>query len=157
LFPPDAVGDPFSQVHDFEPGIAPSGLFWTIPIAFSAIDVDPGSGQARLHADNVAVTDFHNFFIAVGLSQPPPSPLPSHVSFDVRWPGSGNRQKIRDDTFGFTGQYVTSATTISFTASNDGSGVIYSSDPGGQYNPTVDQGGAGSPAVGHERNGVFFH
>jgi hypothetical protein len=155
LFPTDAVGDPFSQVNDFEPGIASSGLFWTIPIASSAIDVHPGSGRARLHSANVAVTDYHDFFNAVFGGDR--TPLPSHVSFDVRWPGHGDRQKIRDETFGFTGQYVTSATTISFTASNDGSGVIYSSDPNGQYNPTVDQGGAGSPAVGHERNGVFFH
>jgi hypothetical protein len=157
LFPPDAVGDLTQQVHDFEPGIAPSGLFWTIPIASSAISVDPGIGQARLHADNVAVTDFHNALIAIGLQPPPPEPLPSHVSFDVRWSGGGHRQKIRDQTFGFTGQYVAGPSTISFTASNDGGGVIYSSDPGGQYNPTVDEGGAGLAAVGHERNGVFFH
>ena len=158
MFPPDAVGDLTQQLHDFEPGIAPSGLFWTIPIASSAIEVDPGSGRARLHADNVAVTDFHNALIAIGVSPPPPDPLPSRVSFDVRWPGGGDRQKIRDDTLGFfTGQYVASATTIRFTALNDGGDVIYTSDPGGQYNPTVDQGGAGLPAVGHERNGIFFH
>jgi hypothetical protein len=156
LFPPDAVGDLTQQVHDFEPGIAPSGLFWTIPIAPWAIDVDPGRGRARLHADRVPVTDYHNFLIAVGLAEPPPSPLPSHVSFDVRWSGDGDRQAIRDETFGFTGHYVTGAGTISFTASNDRGGVIYRSDPDGQYNPTVDQGGAGPPAVGHERNGVFF-
>ena len=154
MYPPDAVGDPFSQVHDFEPGIAPSGLFWTIPIAPSAIDVDPGSGRARLHAKNVPVTDYHDFINAVFGGGP--TPLPSHVSFDVRWPGNGDRRKIRDGTFGFTGHYVTSATSINFTASNNGSDVIYTSDPEGQYNPTVDQGGAGSPAVGHERNGVFF-
>jgi hypothetical protein len=79
------------------------------------------------------------------------------VSFDVRWVGGGARQKIRDHTFGFVGHYVTGPAMITFTASNDRSGVIYSSEPAGQYNPTVDQGGAGSPAVGHERNGVFFH
>jgi hypothetical protein len=125
-------------------------LFWTIPIASSAIDVDPGSGNARLHAEDVPVTDFHNFLIAVGLSQPPPVPLPSHVSFDVRWSGTGTRQKIRDETFGFTGHYVNSNATISFTASNDGGDVIYSSVATGQYN-------VGQPGVGHERNGVFFH
>jgi hypothetical protein len=86
-----------------------------------------------------------------------PAPLPSHVSFDVRWPGDGGRQKVRDETFGFTGQFVTSSTTIRFTASDDGSGVVYTSEPGGQYNPGTDVGGAGPPAVGHERNGVFFH
>jgi hypothetical protein len=103
----------------------------------------------------VRVSDYHdggNALFGGG-----PAPLPSHVSFDVCWPGNGDRQKIRDEAYGFTGHYVTSPTTISFTASNDGSGVVYSSDPGGQYNPTVEQGGAGSPAVGHERNGVFFH
>ena len=150
MFPPGAVGDPTKQVHDFEPGIAQSGLFWTISVAPSAIDVSPGRGRARLHADNLPVTDFHNLFIAVGLSEPPPSPLPSHVSFDVRWSGNGTRQVIRDKTFGFTGHYVNCNATISFTASNDGGDVIYSSDAAGQYN-------VGQPGVGHERNGVFFH
>jgi hypothetical protein len=117
-------------------------------IAPSAIDVDPGSGRARLRAATVPVTDYHDFFNAVlGAG---PTPLPSHVSFDVRWQGKGGRQEIRDETFGFTGHYVTSATTISFRASNDGSAVSYTPDPSGQYN-------VGSPAVGHERNGVFFH
>ena len=117
MFPPDAVGDLSQQVHDFEPGIAPSGLFRTIPVASLAISVDPGSGHARLHADDVVVTDFHNALIAIGL-QPPAAPLPSHVSFDVRWSGGGHRQKVRDETFGFTGQYVAGPSTVSFTASN---------------------------------------
>lgn len=155
MFDTDAVGDPSHQHHDFEPGIAPSGLFWTIPIASSAIDVDPGSGRARLTAREVSVPDYHDFFNAILGGGP--APVPSHVSFDVRWPGHGERRRIRDETFGFTGHYVTSATTISFTASNDGSGVSYTSDPEGQYNPTVEEFGAGPPAVGHERNGVFFH
>ena len=71
------------------------------------------------------------------------------MSFDVRWPGNGDRQNIRDTTFGFTGHYVASAVTISFAASNDRSDVIYTSNSGGQTN-------VGSPGVGHERNGVFF-
>jgi hypothetical protein len=149
LYDKDAVGDPNQQFHDFEPGIAPSGLFWTIPIAASAIDVDPGRGRARLHADNVRVGDYGNFFNAIA---PGYVPTPSHVSFDVRWPGDGDRQKIRDEMFGFTGQYVASATTISFTAFNDGGHVVYSSLPHGQHPPA----GATSPAVGHERNGRFF-
>ena len=52
--------------------------------------------------------------------------------------------------------YLAGATgAIGFTASRDG-GVIYKSHPAGQYNPTVKQGGAAPPALGHERNGVFF-
>jgi hypothetical protein len=155
LFRTGAVGDPTHQLHDFEPGIAPSGLFWTIPITPAAVEVDPGSGRARLRATNVRVSDYQNIINAIFGGGPPP--LPSHVSFDVRWAGGGSRQKIRDQEFGFVGHYVPGPATITFTASNDVGDVIYSSDPAGQFNPTPDQGGAGSPAVGHERNGVFFH
>ena len=72
------------------------------------------------------------------------------MSFDVRWSGTGTRQKIRDENFRFAGHYVNCNATISFTASNDGGDVIYSSDAAGQTN-------VGQPGVGHERNGVFFH
>jgi hypothetical protein len=79
------------------------------------------------------------------------------VSFDVRWHGQGRRQTIHDDTFGFQGSYISGPATINFTASQDGKRIVYKSDPRRQYNPTVKQGGAGTPAVGHERNGRFFH
>jgi hypothetical protein len=102
---------------------------------------------------HVAVPDFHDFGSAIS---PNPASIPSHVSFDVRWPGGRERQRIRDEEFGFVGNYVTSPTSISFTASNDHGGVVYASDPAGQFNPTVAQLGAGSPAVGVERNGRFF-
>jgi hypothetical protein len=102
---------------------------------------------------NVPVGDYHDFFKAIA---PDATSVPSHVSFDVRWPGHGDRQKIRDTAYRFTGTYVTSATTISFTASNDHTGVVYTSDPRGQFNPSLAQLGAGSPAVGIERNGRFF-
>jgi hypothetical protein len=102
----------------------------------------------------VPVTDYHDFFNAVAGGGP--APVPAHVSFDCRWAGHGEVQRISDETFGFEGRYVTGEATISFTASNDGDEVVYASDAARQYNPTPEQGGAGSPAVGHERNGVFF-
>ncbi len=138
------------QVHDFEPGIEPSGLFWPIPISRSAIDVDPGSGRARLHAEGVQVLDFVDFGSAVSGG----TGTPSVVSFDVRWAGGGERQKIRDETFGFVGEYVSGPATISFSAALATTGaVLFESDPEGQSN----DGLSGVPAVGHERNGVFFH
>jgi cytochrome oxidase Cu insertion factor (SCO1/SenC/PrrC family) len=149
-----AVDDPNSlQLHDFEPGIAPSGLFWTIPFPPGQIDADPISGRARMRGVQVAVADYHDFFSAIA---PNPSSIPSRVSFDVSWLGGGVKQTFRDDQVGFVGTYVPGPTSVSFTASNDHSGVVYTSDPDGQFNPTFDQLGAGSPAVGYERNGKFF-
>lgn len=107
-----------------------------------------------MHASNVRLPDYHDILNAIGGGGP--KPVPSHVSFDVRWHGRGHHRTIRDTRFGFEGRYVTGKTTVAFTASQDGGGVIYRSDPAGQYHPTVKQGGAGSPAVGRERNGAFF-
>ena len=154
MYDPGAVGDPSHQRHDWEPGIRPSGLFWTIPIPLASISFDTADGRARFRARNVRVNDYHDILNAVLGGGP--KPLPSHVSFDVRWHGHGRRRRIRDRTFGFAGDYVTGRTTVSFTASDDGAGVVYRSDPVGQYNPTVKQGGAGPPAVGNQRNGIFF-
>jgi len=139
------VGDPSVQVHDFEPGIKPSGLFWTIPVPPSAATVDPNTGTARFRMQNVAVPDFHDFFNAIS---PFPSTLPGHVSFDVRWSGGGEPTQISDPVFGFEGVYVGGDATILFRASDDTRrGVIFTSNPG---QTTVSAG------VGRERNGVFF-
>jgi hypothetical protein len=148
------VGDPTQQHHDWEPGIADSGLAWTIPIPASALDVDPGTGEARLRMSNVPTPDFHDGFSAILGGGP--DPIPGHVSFDVRWAGHGDVQRVNDDVYGFTGRFVTGPATISFTAKNDGDDVVYTSDPDDQYNPGPEEFGAGSPAVGHERNGIFF-
>ena len=101
------------------------------------------------------VSDYHDFFNAVLGGGP--TPVRSRVSFDVRWAGHGPRQTVHDDVFGFVGAYVTGPATITFEAETDHNKVTYRSDKAGQYNPGPDQGGAGSPAVGIERNGVFFH
>jgi len=139
------VGD---QVHDFEPGIAPSGLFWTVPVPPSAVSINPGRGRARFQMDNVAVPDFHDFFNAIGFADPAIPTLPSHVSFDVEWHGGGERLKVRDTTFDFGGSFVSVEASVTFSATNDGTGVTYTSVADGQT--TVSAG------VGHEQNGAFF-
>jgi hypothetical protein len=118
------------------------------------LDVDPGTGEARLVGRNLAVPDFHDGFSAIFGGGP--EPIPGHVSFDCRWAGHGDVQRVRDDAFDFAGRFVSGPATISFTASNDGDDVVYTADPAGQYNPGPEENGAGSPAVGHERNGIFF-
>ncbi len=140
------MGDPSHQVHDWEPGIRPSGLFWTIPITPSAITVNPITGTATLKATDLAVPDYGNFFNAISPA-PDPAPAPSHVSFEVTWPGHGEVSEIDDDGFDFSGRYIVSDATIAFTARKDGADFTYQSNPGGQI--SFDAG------VGRERNGIF--
>jgi hypothetical protein len=140
------VGDPTQQVHDWEPGIADNGLFWTIPIAPGWVEVDPATGTARFVGRNVPISDFHDFFNAVGGGPA----VPSRVDFDVRWEATGPSQHIADTTFGFVGDFRPAAATIAFTATQNKSGVVYRSDPDltGQFNPAA-------AVVGTERNGRF--
>lgn len=141
------MGDPFQdQVHDWEPGILPSGLFWTIPINPSAIIVNPQTGSATLRVNDLAVPDFHDFFNSISPS-PHPAPVPSHVSFEVTWPGHGTVKEVDDPDYDFSGRFVVSDAKISFTARNDGAGVVYRSNPEGQISFDA--------AVGRERNGIF--
>jgi hypothetical protein len=146
------VADPTHQRHDWEPGIADSGLFWTTPISPGSIKADPSTGRARFRVEALKIGDYHDFFSAVSGA----TPLPSRVSFDVVWAGGGSPVHLSDSTFGFVGDFVPGPATISFVAADDGSGVTYWSDADGQYNPTLEQAGAGDPAVGTERNGRFF-
>ena len=94
------------------------------------------------------VPDFGNFFNAIS-PMPDPPPVPSKVSFEVRWEGGGDVQEIEDATFGFRGEYVTGDASISFRCQNEHSDVEYRSDP-------EEQSNVGSPGVGTEQNGVYF-
>ena len=140
------MGGPGEQFHDFNPGTKPSGLFWTIAFDGSAFDSEPGQGRARFRLDNVPMGDYHDLVSAV-LGGPA---VPGHVSFEVTWAGGGGRTKVRDDTFGFGGDFIAGPATITFSVSVDGSGQVYTADKAGQGNGQL------LPGVGHERNGVFF-
>jgi hypothetical protein len=135
------------QITDYNPGIKPSGLFWTMAFDASAFDANQGQGTARFTAQHLAMPNYGSFENSIS---PSPTWVPGHVSFEVTWAGGGDRTKIRDDTFDFGGSFVTGPATITFTASDDAPGsTVYTSDPAGQSNPLP-------PGVGHERNGVFF-
>jgi len=79
------------------------------------------------------------------------------VSCQVRWLGGGSPQTIRDPDYGFVGDFVPGPVRITSTAHNEHGETIYGPDAAGQYNPGPEEEGAGMPAVGTERNGVFFH
>jgi hypothetical protein len=112
----------------------------------STFDAVPGRGTARFKAD-LPMRDYHDFFNSLS---PNPTSVPGHVSFEVTWAGGGDRFKFRDSTFDYAADLVTGPATITFTASDNGSSDVYTSDAAGQGNPFL-------ASVGHERNGVFFH
>jgi hypothetical protein len=142
-------------VHDFNPGIEPSGLFWTAPIDRGSVRVNLGEGSASLH---VADLDVEDYGTVVNALQDGPS-VPASVSFDVSWKDPGddgdddsnddgdnqnNRIKIRNADLGFRGEYVRNTATLVWSASE--SGFSFDAKPLA----------SGFAEIGHEQNGVFF-
>jgi hypothetical protein len=89
------VGDPTQQYHDWEPGIRDDGLFWTIPIADGMVDVDIRRGRATLRGQAVRVTDYHDFFNAIGFGDITPVPPVSTTRFAGTAAGTTSRSTIR--------------------------------------------------------------
>jgi hypothetical protein len=120
---------PPSQVHDFNPGIQPSGLFWTTPIERGSVRVD--------------VEDYGN---VVNALKDGPS-KPATLSLDAHWsnaPDNDLQVTVRNGKQRFRGEYVRNTATLVWSASE--SGFDFQSDPLA----------SGFAEVGHERNGVFF-
>lgn len=132
-------------MHDWEPGIRQSGLFWTIPVPAEAVEADLATGRARFRMEGVHIPDFHDFFSAVS---PHPRRRPSVVDFDVEYTATAPPAEIRDKKFGFEGRFAPADLHIEFAARNLDGDVSYHSVGDGQ----VTVGGG----IGQEQNGIFF-
>jgi hypothetical protein len=129
-----------SQVHDFNPGIEESGLFWTVAIDRGGVRVNLHEGTAALHVADLDVEDYGNVINAL---QDGPS-VEAAVSFDVNWSGSHDRLKIRNDDLRFVGEFIHDSATLVWSAEEHG------------FSFQADPLASGFAEIGHERNGVFF-
>ena len=127
-----------------DPGNVPGGLFWTIPIPSTSVEIHLGAGDASLKVDDLATKDFGN--IANDLLHG--ASVPATASFDVQWSGKGSQSQLRDPAQGFRGEFVeTLQATIAWSAQE--SGFTFVSDP-----PETAQ--SVFAELGREHNGVFF-
>ena len=133
-----------SQVNDFNPGIAASGLFWTVAVPGDSVDVHPGAGTARFALSNFKTRDFHNLGNAVtgGSSDP------AVVSFEMVWAGHG-QAVVQTDGSTFSFDSVIGGATVEWSALNQATDMRFQSDPASTSHTEF-------AGVGHEKNGVFF-
>lgn len=135
-----------SQLVDLNPGIAPSGLFWTTRLSESNVSgVNPGAGNALYQANNVHVFDFHDFGNA--LFGGGPAPLPAIVSFEVRWSGVNDRVNIKNPANGFAGEYVRGQAQMEWTATVG---------PYHYVSAPLETSASEFAELGTERNGSFY-
>jgi len=136
---------PGNQINDFNPGIAPSGLFWTTAISPDDVDVDFEEGSSSMRVRNVAVLDFHDIGNALfGGGAPPAAAI---VSFRVRWSGTQERVRIRNVDQDFTGKFIRNQAQMEWAATTEE--FTFASAP-------ADTSSSAFAELGHMRNGSFF-
>ena len=132
-----------NQVHDFNPGIPPSGLFWTQPVSADTLDVDVEDGTATFAVTNLVERDFHNLQNA--LTHGPSDP--ATVSFKMRWTATAPAINVTDAVHRFRGRFRISTVTIEWSAKVGTFEFV--SDPA---TTSVNV----KSVIGRERNGLFF-
>jgi hypothetical protein len=140
-------------LHDFSPWTLPNGLFWTVKVDASAVEID--GDTVTIHLVDVPVVDAFSF--------PPPqqavpgiSPfqlIPAKLSFDITYKRTGNPRRVRPTShdplspFNWAGTMWDSSNSGTFSLSYDDGSFSAS----GSFDSNRNFG-----EMGFERNGVFL-
>jgi len=133
-------------VHDYNGGIPPSGLFWTVELPPDAFWVSGRQRRARLHLSDFPLIDQFTFL--------GPNDTPAVLSMTIEWEaledrvalGSGDEVPLTDPA-AFRGRFAKARSTAHFSGRQ--LGFSFESDPG----VSTDKGYA---EIGRERNGIFL-
>lgn len=122
------------HIHDFNPGVAPDGLFWTAHVPSESIEIDLDQTTASFKVENFALLDTI------------PN-VPAMISLTMEWHRLGADLQVKDFVRGFAGSYRECSATIEW--SGEESGFSFVSDPASTSATRFAE-------IGRERNGVFF-
>jgi hypothetical protein len=145
VYEPGLGNQPPTQITDFNPGITPSGLFWTTALPPEDVDVDFEDGEASMRVRNIVITDFHDFNNALFGGGPAPKPVT--ISVRVRWSGNNQRTRITNTDQGFTGKFVINQAQMEWAATTED--FIYVSQ-------SANTSKSDFAEMGRMRNGSFF-
>jgi len=133
------------QVHDFNGGIRPSGLFWSEQAPDHVLSVSADHTLAHLRVKDISVIDSFQIF--------GPNQVPATVSFDITWRATGNVHHLvpgsidPTDPSNFAGDLYQATATGSFSGFE--TNFRFSSDPGATSDGVFAE-------MGTERNGSFL-
>jgi hypothetical protein len=131
-------------LHDFNGGVAPSGLFWTVRLDDGAVVPSRNGRRLEIDARDVAVLD-----------DTPTGRMSAVVSFEMRWKAAGGRRRLGrprtalpPDPAAFSGRLFVGAHARGVFSGASG-GFTFQSDPARPARSTFAE-------LGNERNGLFL-
>jgi len=135
-------------------------VFWMVPVAHHAVEVNFDEARARLRVSGLRVFDDHDIgnSLTLGLGLPgdmgfpyphidPVAPVRATVSFDVEWNGIVAMAQIHNSAQSFKGSFLSTGATIRWSVEQ----------PGFRFETEAPDPGRNLVSVlGREQNGVFF-
>jgi len=138
------------QLHDLNPTqFPPVGLFWTVPIPVSGVEVDLENGTALMKASWVPIYDYGTIENALLMGSNPP-PTPGWITFKVIWRGATASVPVNstDPTKGiFAGTLADCMAQMEWTA--EAGDFSFQSDP-------LETSKSSYAQIGQETNGSFL-
>ena len=140
-----------SQLHDFSPGILPSGLFWIVKVPDNAVQISPDGSTLHIHLEQVPEIDALTFPPGTGNGVTLFPTFPATASFDITYTKTANRRHIRPTSrdplspFNWEGEM--------WDATNSGTFSVTRADGFSASGSFSSSGNFGE--MGTERNGSF--
>jgi hypothetical protein len=94
---------PANQIHDFHPPIAPSGLYWVVPVPEHGLTISPDRKTFTLEMQHVSIVDQPRWPALDSIA------TPAQMSFKMVWKSAGESVKYDDPSkrFRFSGNRAT--------------------------------------------------
>jgi hypothetical protein len=132
-----------TQIHDYDPGITSSGLFWTIAFPDHSVDSNVEDAEASFKSSDLAIADYGTIINGLFHIAPPAAGM---VSFDIRWSGATNRGTYTNAGQQFTMDFVQTGAHISWQGKT-GSDTFHTTEGAQRVN---------FAQIARSRSGVFF-
>ena len=138
-----------TQVHDFNPGITPNGVFWIVQVPDDAVKISPDGETLTIHLVSVPVVDQGSFPAGTGTT-------PATVTFDITYTKSGAPRHVRPTSrdplspFTWAGEMWTATNSGRFSVKYDDHSFSASGNFSSDFLPAGNFG-----EMGTERNGSF--
>jgi hypothetical protein len=133
------------QLHDYNGGIAPSGLFWTARVPDNAVQVSSHAATIEVH--DLPVVDSFQIF--------GPVEVPATASYAIRWEATGAVRHLDPSSDDPSDPTNLSATFRDVTATGTFSASSITHPGGGPFSIHGVIGVAVWGELGNERNGRF--
>ena len=134
---------PANQIHDFHPPIAPSGLYWIVPVPAGGLTISADANTFTLQMKDVHIVDQPHWPAIDALA------TPARMTFKMVWKSTGEPVAYDDASrqFRFTG--FRASCQLEARVEVPSIGFSWKSDP-------LDKSQAAFAIIGEEVNGRYY-